>query len=315
MIRVKTSGSTGIPKVIELSEALVEASARRTIRFFGLNSGSRLHLCLSTDHIAGIMMEQRAQLCGATLTREVPTSAPCRQMMAADEITLLAVVGTQLAALRDKQQEGTLPRIKHLLVGGSPLLGEWRRIAATLAEHAWESYGMTETASHIALRPVRANEDIPEPFHLLEGIKVSQTSDGRLIIKMAELEEALVTNDVVEMTGTDSFRVLGRADGVIITGGKKVHPEHVEEVLADFITSPFAITSRPDPKWGEEVILVVEDDTLPELEELCNFVGSRLQKWERPKAIIGMTKIPRTATGKISRCALRGIYNKKPIYG
>lgn len=306
MIEVRTSGSTGAPKLIRLADEFVDASARRTIRFFGLDAGSRLHLCLSTEHIAGIMMERRARLCGAHLTREPATSTPLSAFSAdSPEITLLAVVGTQLPFLIKKLEEGTLPRIRHLLVGGSALTGEWRRMAPRLAEHAWESYGMTETASHIALRPIVPGEEEPAPFRVLEGISVSTGADGCLAIDMAGLPAPLRTNDIAEMVAPGEFRILGRADNAIITGGKKVHPEHVEAVLARagaLRAGTYAIASRLHPKWGREVVIAATG--IVDLQALKEKAGESLAPWEFPKETAVIPRIPMTPTGKIARAEL-----------
>lgn len=304
-LEAHTSGSTGTPKLIKLSRKLVVDSALRSIRHFGLDENSRVHVCLSTDHIAGKMAVIRALLSGAVLTAEPPSSKP---VIGTEEgpVTLLSVVAAQVPSLAAQAREGNLPPIRHLLIGGAPLTECIARDALGIAEYVWESYGMTETASHIALRRIARCEDVAiKPFSLLPGIKADLDERGCLRI-FIEDEDPLITNDMAVMHSTDTFSISGRIDNVIITGGLKVHPEQVEQILRPLLSGfgPYIISSQPHPKWGNVIIVMIESNEVlsPEKKSrLLTEAASLLPPHERPRDIITVSEFPRTASGKIIR--------------
>lgn len=279
----------------------------RSIKHFGITRESRIHLCLSIDYIAGKMAVIRALEAGCTLTCEPPTSRPLQGDNGA-EITLLSVVGAQVEGLLELQNRGELTPIRHLLVGGAPLSRATAEAALLVAGNVWESYGMTETASHIALRQIIRHEDVTDkPFALLEGISASLTADSKLKVQLPGFAE-LITNDIAEFTSPREFRILGRADNVIITGGLKVHPEQVEALLAP-IAGPFGdyyLTSEPHPKWGNTLVLVIESAGLSPVRQqaILNAAAEILPPHQRPRRIEIKNKLPRTSSGKIIRKSL-----------
>ena len=207
---------------------------------------------------------------------------------------MLSVVPSQLRDMLARVEE--LPEIGDVLVGGSPLDDELRRRVAKSPLRVWETYGMTETASHIAVRrvtwPVR-------PFYPLEGIKVSAEDTDHCLVIEIEGWSKFRTNDIMEIYPDGGFTILGRADNVIITGGLKVHPEAVEAILQPLLPFPVMISSRPDPKWGERVVLIAENPSMSG-EEILEVCRGRLQRHEVPKEII-FGVLPRTESGKLKR--------------
>lgn len=309
-IEAFTSGSTGTPKRILLPRRLMEESALRSIRHFGLNESSIVHLSLSPEYIAGKMCIVRALMAGCRLTTEDASSHPLTSADTPPEITLLSAVGAQIPGMLELKAKGKLPHIKHLLFGGSPLALSLRHDALTLADNVWESYGMTETASHIALRRVCI---APEPFSALPDIYVSTDARGCLIIDMPTAGR-IVTNDLARLVDDKHFFILGRADNVLITGGLKVIPELVEQKLNPYLPEhAYYITSQPHPKWGEQVILVMEDTQVNEEctidaadfmiagESLYELSHRILEPHERPAKVYKTHAIPRTSSGKIIR--------------
>ena len=111
----------------------------------------------------------------------------------------------------------------------------------------------------------------------------------------------LVTNDIAELSsGTVpnmKFRILGRKDNVICSGGIKIQIETVERQLRPHLQAPFLITKRPDAKFGEAVVLLTEG-AVDEGRRVCAQV---LPKYNQPKAYLHVDKIPLTATGKPAR--------------
>ncbi len=295
-ITAHTSGSTGVPKEIRLEKSFVAESARRTNRFFGADSSWRFHSPLAADYIAGKMMLVRALEAGAKFSWEEPSNRPLPAFGSGERIDLLAVVPSQLKYLAES--ESGLPDIRHIIVGGSAVDPELER--KVIKEHPeWEvyaTYGMTETASHIALR--RFGESGFEP---LPGIGIALDSRNCLTINIGK--DSFATNDLAEITGDGRFHILGRADNVIITGGKKVQPEEIEAALrSHFGSDAFLITSRPDPKWTQRIVLLTEAPAAlkPAIAEFFN----SFEPYLRPKEINFVESLERTASGKIKRTKL-----------
>ncbi|MBD5371162.1 MAG: AMP-binding protein [Bacteroides sp.] len=319
---VTTSGSTGTPKSIRLPKALMRLSALRTISFFCLGPSTRLHSCISPDFIGGKMMAVRALICGAEFSWEEPSNHPLVPADASGRMpSLVSVVPSQMLAVVEGIESGRHPRWAEprYLVGGAPLPTGLRRRISALGLEAWESYGMTETASHIAVRRIGVAE---EGFRPLPGVKVGASESGCLVIDQGYRPEGpsgeednplfstpLSTNDIAELAPDGSFSILGRADNVIISGGKKIHPEMVEKRLSPYMEGrEYMLTGVPDPKWGTRAELLVErlspsDSPSPSalLDRLRSLPGGVIPRHELPKAIRVVDSLPRTPNGKLRR--------------
>ncbi|MCH5239752.1 MAG: AMP-binding protein [Muribaculaceae bacterium] len=294
-ITVMTSGSTGDPKVITLAKEFMRRSARRTNNFFGITSRSRLHSCISPDFIGGKMMGVRADLSGATLTWENPSNQPLGSLRPSDRIDLLAVVPSQMLHILENQSQ--LPEIGNIIIGGSAIHPALRKKISGSGLNCWETYGMTETASHIALRKVMDKE---LPFEVLPGIEVT-TNEGCLKIEFQE-GERVQTNDLAEIESPGKFYIRGRRDDVIISGGRKINPLEVEEKIRPFVEGEFFLVGQPDEKWGQRVVMVVEKGFNPlEIEDFRGRLEGILQGYEIPKEIKVVDKLSHTSSGKLKR--------------
>lgn len=293
-IEAWTSGSTGEPKLIRLSKPFVRRSAERTNSFFSINSGSRLHSCVAADFIGGKMMAVRSDIVGCRFTYEVPSNKPLGGIGKGEAIDLLAVVPSQMLHILYHLED--LPDLKGIIIGGSAIDERLRERIVSSGLNAFETYGMTETASHIALRCV--GED--DWFHTLNGIDVSLDERGCLVIGF-DSGERVVTNDLATLQDSCSFKINGRIDHVIITGGKKLNPVEVEKQLSALIEAPFIITSVPDEKWGRRVVLRIEGDLTIQEEELKRRMKCILPSWKVPKEIECVEHLERTKNGKLFR--------------
>lgn len=298
-IDVHTSGSTGVPKNMKLGRNFVRASALRTNSFFGITSRSRLHSCVSAEYIGGKMMAVRACEAGCLLTWETPSNHPLSEMDKDEKIDLLAVVPSQMIYIMDNIDR--MPFLGAILVGGSAINPVLRRKIVYSGLNAYETYGMTEAASHIALRKIA--EDCGW-FVTLGGISVCLDWRGCLEIHFPTGEK-LVTNDLATVRDVSTFRIDGRYDKVIITGGKKVNPFDVEQRIAHLIPSLFIVTSVPDVKWGDKVVLKIErQDNVDTTEFICNLhekLKEVLDPWEMPKEIFIVGRLDKTPNGKLVR--------------
>lgn len=299
-VELQTSGSTGEPKRIHMPKSAMVRSALATGQYLDLPEGTRALLCLPARTVAGKMMLVRALVMGWKLYLQPPGSKPLEGLET--RVDFVAMVPMQLeASLED------LGGIRMVLVGGAPLS---RGLLARIPKEGtaiYESFGMTETASHVALRklnPVPEGED-PEaslpPFRVLPGIEIEQDPRGCLVIRAPYLKgEVLVTNDLVSLESEETFRWLGRADHVVNSGGVKLIPERIEARIAPFMEHPFFLTGMPDETLGEKLVLVVEaprDDSLLELLRTSADLG----RFEVPREVLFSKGFVRTRSGKVNR--------------
>lgn len=328
---VHTSGSTGQPKPLLVEKRRMEASARTTCRFLGLNAGNTALLCLPLDYIAGKMMVVRAQTCGLHLVSVPPSGHPLsdslwnsllQQTSGEGNLTIdfAAMVPLQVYnSLQVAEERQRLMQIRQLIIGGGPVDDALASKLRSFPNAVWSSYGMTETLSHIALRRL-SGPDADEWYTPFEGVSISTDSEGCLIIDAPEVcADRLVTNDLVELTFPASekkgeeeslaqrntrestsprFRILGRRDNVVCSGGLKIQIEEVERRLHPLLNAPFLITKAPDKKLGEQLVLLTESMNIEEVTAACCQV---LPHYQQPRRVINVSHIPMTPNGKPAR--------------
>jgi O-succinylbenzoic acid--CoA ligase len=293
----KTSGSTGIPKEIKIPKSAMKLSAELTAEFFNLKKGNSALLCLPVNFIAGKMMLARAIETGLKLFCTEPKSKISFENLA--KIDFVPMTPMQVENSFDE-----LTKIKILLIGGAPLNFELKSKLKNLPAKVFESYGMTETITHIALKEISE-----EYFTVLKQMKIRQDERNCLIIKTPYFEEEITTNDVVKIKNESEFKWLGRFDNVINSGGIKLFPEKIEEKLKPFISDDFIVASLPDKILGEKLILIIESASTTLSNQTINFShpelvegqNSELKKHEIPKEVHFIEKFPRTESGKIKR--------------
>lgn len=296
-ISCHTSGSTGEPTEIELPKSQMRASAIRTNTFFNIGPASLLYSCISPNYIGGKMMLIRSEISGCRFKYEEPSNRPLSNFGKQEVIDLLSVVPSQMNHILDNLDD--LPQINNILVGGAPIPLNIRKRISESGLCVYESYGMTETSSHIALRKV---DMLDKPFRTLEGISVEEC-EGKLKITI-EGWNTFMTNDSPLLINSREFHILGRVDNIINSGGIKINPEQLESKLSRHILQPFAISSIPDEKWGEAIVLVIESDRQIAV-SLQDIIENELSRYERPKHIFTIDSLPRTANGKIQRKQLK----------
>ena len=298
-VHVQTSGSTGAPKPILVEKQRMLNSARITCDFLGLREGDTALLCMSLDYIAGKMMVVRSIERGLKLITVPPSGHPLSNNY---QLSFAAMVPMQVYnSLQVPEEKERLMQIRHLIIGGGAIDDALAAALTTFPNHVWSTYGMTETLSHIALRRLNG-PDASEWYTPFPSVKVSLNEDRCLVIDAPLVcPSRLVTNDIAELSsGTDpevKFRILGRKDNVICSGGIKIQIETVERQLRPHLQAPFLITKRPDAKFGEAVVLLTEG-TVPEAQEVCERI---LPKYHQPRVYLHVDQIPLTATGKPAR--------------
>ena len=316
-VLVHTSGSTGKPKPMMVEKKRMLNSARITCDFLGLKPGDSALLCMSLDYIAGKMVVVRSIERHLHLISVSPSGHPLKDIN--EEITFAAMVPMQVYnTLQVPEERERLTHIRHLIIGGgaidASLEKELRSLPGNIA--IWSTYGMTETLSHIALRRINGAE-ASEWYQPFDSVKISQTDEGCLVIDAPLVcAETLVTNDIVEIESYIynkvekhekveklRFRIKGRKDNVICSGGIKIQIEEVEALLKPHLEKPFMIAKKKDEKFGEIAVLLSENKEIKTVEATVRRLLSDYKYWI-PREFRYVEHLPLTETGKPKRSIL-----------
>ena len=333
-VLVHTSGSTGKPKPMMVEKKRMLNSARITCDFLGLKPGDSALLCMSLDYIAGKMVVVRSIERHLHLISVSPSGHPLKNIDLKDvngkgvngEITFAAMVPMQVYnTLQVPEERERLTHIRHLIIGGGAIDASLEKELQALPGNIaiWSTYGMTETLSHIALRRINGAE-ASEWYQPFDSVKISQTEEGCLVIDAPLVcAETLVTNDIVEIESyiynkveKTRFRIKGRKDNVICSGGIKIQIEEVEEFLKPHLEKPFMLAKKKDEKFGEIAVLLTEDEDLKKVEATIRRLlsgksddsnkssESKSHKYWIPREYLHVDHLPLTETGKPKRCCL-----------
>ena len=283
---MQTSGTTGTPKKISVSKQAMVYSALATGDFFDLKAGDKALHCLPVKYVAGKMMLVRAMILGLDMEFVAPSSHPLTN----NDINYDFVAMVPLQAQNSLKE---LKSVKKLIVGGAKISPILEKELMKLKTNVFETYGMTETITHIAAKKVGE-----KAFMVLPNVTISYDERNCLVIHAPKIsEEIILTNDLVELVSENQFVFLGRMDNVINSGGIKLIPEQIEDKLSKHIHKRFFITSKEDKELGEKLVLVIEGQQ----DDLEASLFDDLDKYEKPREIIFIPKFKETASGKIMR--------------
>jgi O-succinylbenzoic acid--CoA ligase len=287
-IELQTSGSTGNPKVYKIKKQAMLDSALATGDFFDLKPGDTMLHCLPTNYVAGKMMFVRSFILGLDMEFVNPTSDPLKNNEKYYDFS--AMVPLQAKNSLDQLKAG---KIKKLIVGGVKVHKALEDELVKLPMEIYETYGMTETITHIAAKKIGAKN-----FTVLPNVSVSINELGCLVINAKNIsDELIVTNDLVNLISDTQFSWKGRIDNVINSGGVKLLPESIEEKLSTLIPRRYFIYGQDDETLGKKVVLYAEGESL----DIDESVFDVLEKFEKPREIIFIPKFKETITGKILR--------------
>jgi o-succinylbenzoate---CoA ligase len=303
---LKTSGSTGEPKPITLTRFQMEASAKLTGKTFDLQKGDKALVCLNVEYIAGIMMLVRGMVLELELTIIEPNSSPLDNLE--DSLfDFAAFVPLQLQnIMTHKNQVSVLTKMKAIIVGGAAVNEVLEQEIQNLQVPIFSTYGMTETVSHIAIRRLNG-EDRTDNFKVLNNVKIGIDERNCLNIKAdASNNELIQTNDIVEIVNESAFKLIGRFDNIINSGGVKIQLEKVEKIVEQNLNQErlFAYGIE-DLTLGQKLILIIESNFLSEenKKNLLQILNKSLSKYEIPKQIFTINPFSETPTGKIDKKA------------
>lgn len=303
---IKTSGSTGSPKLVNVTREQMINSALRTIDTLKLSPGDSTLACLDPAFIAGMMMIVRAIVGKLDLIIIAPRANPLSDINEKIKINFIALTPNQVDQAIEHSVE-RLNQINTVLIGGAAIHPDLENKLRELQPQIIHSYAMTETLSHVALRILNGSK-ASSIYRAMEGVSFEQDDRECLIIHDQWLGfEKLVTNDVIELIDEKSFRWLGRYDNVINSGGIKIQMEEIEKkiklILKD-LGSPtnFCLLSRPDPKLTQKMVLLIERGRYEiDRQVLKKELKNQLPKFHDPKEIVLVPKIVYTETGKVDR--------------
>ncbi len=300
-IQVHTSGSTGTPKLITVKKEQMMQSAMATCSFLQLKAGDKALMVLPPEYIGGMMMIVRSLVASLTMDVREPSGHPFADVTR--PVDFVALTPMQVYnTLQDSGEKSMLEQTGHIIIGGGAISGELAELLKPLPGSLWSTYGMTETLSHIALRRLNGPQASPyySPF---SHIRLSLSPEETLQIDAPLIcDTVLTTNDRVELLPDGRFRMLGRLDNVINTGGLKVGLEELEDHLAPYLSSPFMITTVPDARLGEAIVLLLSSpEKVVERRELKKI----LPAWQVPHYILSVSALPWTGNGKPNRVAAK----------
>ncbi|WP_413998775.1 AMP-binding protein [Flavobacterium sp. W1B] len=285
-INLQTSGTTGTPKIIRISKQAMINSALATGDFFELNPGDKALCCLPVKYIAGKMMLVRSIILGLNLDLVSPNSYPLSNNLT--KYDFVAMVPLQV-----ENSLAELKNVKKMIVGGAKMSKSLEKSLLNVNTDVYETYGMTETITHIAAKKVG-----DKAFSILPNVRISQNDKNCLVIDALKISnESIVTNDLVEILSESQFVFLGRIDNVINSGGVKLIPEQIEEKLSAEIQTRFFVGGVPDAVLGEKLVLVIEG----EQQDLDKSLFKNLDKYEKPKEVFYISIFSETQNGKIKR--------------
>lgn len=288
-ITLQTSGTTGAPKRMQVNKQYMVNSARATGSFFDVHENCKALLCLPAQYIAGKMMLVRAFILGWDLHSTEPNSNPLD-----NDNTIYNFAA--MVPLQAQQSINQLKQVKKLILGGAKVDSQLAMQLKNQPCEIYETYGMTETITHIAAKRVGETA-----FTVLPGVTVTQDNRQCLVLHAPAVNpEPVVTNDVIELLGSTQFIWLGRADNVVNSGGIKLFPEQVEEKLQPYIQNRFFTAGVPDETLGQKLILVIEGEPYEIKEDIFN----TLEKYEKPKDIHFVPEFAITESGKVQRAKI-----------
>ncbi len=302
-----TSGSTGKAKVISLSRDQMIESAQQTASKIGLKKFSRALVCIDTKYIGGKMMLVRCLTSGLSIMALDPCANPLIKIPVDECVQFTALVPYQINAILESKHPHLLNNLDKVLIGGAPLDSGTREKLNPFQCECYETFGMTETVSHIALRLVNTPMK-RQYFETLPGVEISKDNRSCLVISAKYLPKPVITNDLVEIPEKGKFLWLGRWDTVINTGGIKVVPEKIEKELEKIFQAfnfpnRFFIAALPDNQLGSKVVLVIEGVQFSSelLHQSLNVLKSTVTPFEFPKEVYTNKTFAFTETQKIDR--------------
>jgi O-succinylbenzoic acid--CoA ligase len=299
-IEVKTSGSTGTPKQLRILKVNMIQSALMTGSFFSLKPGDKTLLCLPAEYIAGKMMIVRSFVLGLKLFTVAPSGTPLDSIEERLDFSAMTPLQVhRILSVPDGSKK--LENISKLIIGGAEIHPDLLQKTSSLTNEIWQTYGMTETITHVAVRKLNYPGKM-ENYRALRDVSFILDERNCLLIKAPHLAKGMVTtNDLVELKSKTEFEYLGRYDNIINSGGIKMVPEVIEAKLRRYIHPRFVIAGMPDVVLGQKIALIIEGSRQQDFKLKIVAQKAGLSGYEFPRQVLYLKSFPQTENGKISR--------------
>lgn len=321
---ISTSGSEGRPKAVPLSHANLDAAAAASNACLPLRPGDIWLDCLPLCHIGGLSILWRCARAGAAvLLHDGFDAAAVARDLGECHVSHISLVPAMLARLLDL---GASPpaSLRCALLGGAALSRPLYERALAAGWPIFTTYGMSETAAQVATFAAAMgcwHEGlVGRP---LPGVELAIADDGRIRLRGPQVmagylagggidaEGWFTTGDLGRIDADGRLTVLGRADDMLISGGRNIHPLEIESCLAACPgVTDIAVTGQTDSVWGDIVVaLVVGTADAP---AVLDWGRAHLPAAARPRRVLRLDRLPRNAMGKIDRTALRSLVGSTP---
>ena len=344
-----TSGSTGVPKGVVLTQQALFHNAVNSAHMHDLSSRDVVLTTLPLFHVGGLNIQTLPALhCGASVVLHPRFEPPAViDALEHDGITLTVLVPAQLELLarEPRWREADLSRLRAITTG-STIIGEaFVRKNLQRDVPLLQVYGATETSPIAVYQRV---DDAPRhpgsigkaalhcEIRIVDeaGRDVAAGATGEFWVRGAnvmtgywnrprETTDAFAagwyrTGDVGHADADGWLYVDGRKRDLIISGGENIYPAEIENVLADCPDiAEVAVVGRPDERWGEAVVAIVVPARGSHLtrEAIGALLDGRIARYKHPRDVIFAESLPRTALGKVKREDLKRLARREPVAG
>jgi O-succinylbenzoic acid--CoA ligase len=322
---IHTSGTTSVPRPVELTYANLLWSALGSAVALGLPREERWLCALPLSHVGGLSILLRSAIYSTTaVVHERFEADRALHSLQHERVTLVSLVATTLARLLDAGLSHP-PALRCALTGGGPVPAALVARAQAAGVPVSLTYGLTESCSQVTTTPL-ADLDPAAETTAAGGATIGSPHAGPPLfctrVLIGEDEEILVrgptvapsapgpdgwlhTGDLGSLDAGGRLQVTGRKADTIVSGGENVAPAEVEAVLeAHPLVLEAAVLGRPDPEWGEAVVAIVVPREGAELKaaDLRAHCASMLARFKVPKEFLITTEpLPRTRSGKLLR--------------
>lgn len=317
-----TSGTSGRPRGVLITEGGLRANTEGARRRLGLTSADRWYASLSPAHVGGLVLLVRAAILGCRL--HIPGPFALDDLVAAIDggtVTHASLVPAMLRRLLEVRGESPPPpTLRCLLIGGAAAPPELVRRALDAGFPLALSYGMTEATSQAATAPpADVAADPTSVGRPLPGVEARVTADGALQLRgptispglldgtpLVDAEGWLDTGDRAVWTDDGRLRITGRRSDRIVSGGVTVDAREVEAVLRTHpAVDDACVVGLPDERWGEQVAALLVGT--PEREPFDRWIRERLSPAKRPRRLRSVAALPLNRNGKVDRSAVRAL--------
>ncbi len=297
-----TSGTSGLPKGICHSWANLEASAKASLSYLGANKGEGLWInALPINHVGGF----------TTITKSYFANHRLETLGSFDYATFDEIARRSDAPVFTSLVKANLSKLdlsvfeKILLGAGTP--------PSKRPVNAVVTYGLTETGSGCVYDGVALLDvviQVVEGEVLLKGPMIAQSY--RNGTPLTDTNGFFHTGDSGSLGDDGLLSVTGRISEVINTGGEKVAPNTVEEVINEATDLPeYAIFGCRDEEFGEVVAVAIahHEESRITLESLQQIVAEKLPRYCIPRRLFAVDTLPKTDLGKVQRKRLTEIFS------